>query len=96
VFQFTFCATAATIVSGSLAERTYLETYLFYSFFMSAFIYPVVVHWVWHPDGWLAREGLIDFAGSGVVHLVGGASGYIGAFIIGPRFDIFKQYRTVE
>ncbi len=52
VFQYTFCATSATIVSGSLAERTYLETYLLYSFLMSSFVYPVVVHWAW-GGGWL-------------------------------------------
>ena len=92
-FQFTFCATAATIVSGSLAERTKLEAYIVYSFLMSSFIYPVVVHWVWSPDGWLAQEGFIDFAGSGVVHLVGGASGFIAAVILGPRYDKFGIHK---
>jgi len=53
VFGFTFCATSATIVSGSLAERTYLETYLLFSFIMCSFIYPVVVHWAWNENGWL-------------------------------------------
>ena len=95
VFQFTFCATAATIVSGSLAERTYLETYLIYSALMCSFIYPVVAHWVWHPKGWLQDNdtaAYIDFAGSGAVHLVGGASGFIGAWILGSRYDIFKTF----
>ena len=96
LFQFTFCATSSTIVSGSLAERTYLETYLIYSLYMSAFVYPIIVHWVWHPQGWLAEDGMIDFAGSGVVHLVGGASGFIGAYIIGPRFDVFNEYSNSE
>lgn len=95
VFQFTFCATAATIVSGSLAERTFLETYLIYSALMCSFIYPVVAHWVWHPKGWLQDNDVkayIDFAGSGAVHLVGGAAGFIGAWILGPRYDIFKTF----
>ena len=93
VFQFTFCATAATIVSGSLAERTQLEAYLIYSGLMSAFVYPAVAHWVWHPKGWLANNDtpFIDFAGSGAVHLVGGASGFISAWILGPRYDLFKK-----
>jgi Amt family ammonium transporter len=92
VFQFTFCATTATIVSGSLAERTYLETYLAYSMFMCSFVYPVIAHWGWHIDGWLKDEDYIDFAGSGIVHMVGGASGMIGAFLLGPRYDIFGTY----
>jgi len=57
---------------------------------MSAFIYPVVVHWIWHPNGWLNELGLIDFAGSGAVHLVGGSAGFVGAWILGPRYDIFN------
>jgi len=84
-------------VSGSLAERTYLETYLFYSALMSSFIYPVVAHWVWHPKGWLQDNDvkpLIDFAGSGAVHLLGGASGFIGAYVLGSRYDIFKNFEN--
>ena len=84
IFQFAFAGTAATIVSGSLAERCHLPTFLIFSAIMTAFIYPVVVSWTW-GGGWLAKRGFFDFAGSGVVHLVGGSSGLIGAFIIGPR-----------
>ena len=56
-------------------------------------MYPVIAHWVWSPDGWLASHETpyIDFAGSGAVHLVGGASGFIGAWILGPRYDLFKH-----
>jgi ammonia channel protein AmtB len=79
-------------VSGSLAERTYLETYLVYSFFMCSFVYPVVAHWAWHADGWLVDKDYIDFAGSGVVHMVGGASGMIGAYLLGPRYDFYNTY----
>lgn len=96
-FQFTFAATAATIVSGSVAERCKFEAYLAYAFFLTAWVYPVVVHWVWSGSGWasaarapevgplLFKSGVIDFAGSGAVHLVGGMAGLIGAFILGPR-----------
>jgi Amt family ammonium transporter len=84
IFQFAFAGTAATIVSGSLAERCHLPTFLFFSALMTGFIYPVVVSWTW-GGGWLSKQGFFDFAGSGVVHLVGGSSGLIGAYIIGPR-----------
>jgi len=92
VFNFAFSATSATIVSGSLAERTYLETYLIYSFFSCSFIYPVVSAWHW-GGGWLQELGFIDFAGSGIVHMVGGASGLIGAYLLGPRYDIFGTFK---
>jgi Amt family ammonium transporter len=87
-FQFTFCATGATIVSGSLAERAKLEGYCIFSFFMCLFIYPIVVHWTW-GGGWLYTEGYNDFAGSGVVHLTGGATALYGAAILGPRSGRF-------
>eukprot|EP01083_Nonionella_stella_P151701 485241_1 len=74
-FQFAFAATAATIVSGSVAERVKIEAYFAYSVLLTTFIYPVVVHWVWDSDGWLAKLGYVDFAGSSVVHMVGGFTG---------------------
>ena len=83
-FQFSFAATSATIVSGSLAERTMLPAYFVFSVLMTGFIYPVVVAWVW-GGGWLAQNGFHDFAGTGVVHMVGGVAGFMGARIIGPR-----------
>jgi Amt family ammonium transporter len=83
-FQFAFAATAATIVSGSLAERTQLETYMVFSLLMTGFIYPVIVAWTW-GTGWLAGEGYYDFAGAGIVHLTGGVAGLAGAIIVGPR-----------
>mmetsp|Transcript_6627 Transcript_6627/g.7600 ORF Transcript_6627/g.7600 Transcript_6627/m.7600 type:complete len:506 (+) Transcript_6627:138-1655(+) len=90
-FQFAFAATAATIVSGAVAERATFEAYMSYSVLLSIWVYPVVVHWVWGggfltagPDGFLG-VGAIDFAGDGPVHMVGGVAGAIGSRLIGPR-----------
>lgn len=84
IFQFSFAATAATIVSGSLAERTQLPAYMIFSVLMTGFIYPIVVGWCW-GGGWLSEKGFHDFAGTGIVHMVGGVAGFWGAAIIGPR-----------
>jgi Amt family ammonium transporter len=84
-FQVVFAATAATIVSGAMAERTKFTSYLIYTVFISAFIYPVSGHWIWSGDGWLAKLGFHDFAGSTVVHSVGGWAALIGAAVLGPR-----------
>ncbi|MGE4588376.1 MAG: ammonium transporter [Acidaminococcaceae bacterium] len=84
IFQTVFCATAATIVSGAMAERTKFISYCFYSLVISAFIYPVSGHWIW-GGGWLATMGFHDFAGSTTVHMVGGVAALIGAKILGPR-----------
>jgi Amt family ammonium transporter len=84
MFQVVFAATAATIVSGAMAERTKFVAYLSYSVVVSALIYPVVGHWIW-GGGWLSKLGMIDFAGSTVVHSVGGWAALMGAAILGPR-----------
>ncbi|MFW5694192.1 MAG: ammonium transporter [Alkalispirochaeta sp.] len=83
-FQVVFAATAATIVSGAMAERTKYSGYLLYSVFISALIYPVSGHWIWN-GGWLAGMGFHDFAGSTVVHSVGAWAALVGAILIGPR-----------
>jgi Amt family ammonium transporter len=83
-FQVVFAATAATIVSGAMAERTQFKSYLIYTCFISAFIYPVSGHWAW-GGGWLAELGFHDFAGSTVVHSVGGWAAFMGAIVLGPR-----------
>ena len=84
MFQVVFAATAATIVSGAVAERTQFKAYLVYSVFITALIYPVVGHWIW-GGGWLSNLGMIDFAGSTVVHSVGGWAGLAGAIVLGAR-----------
>ncbi len=84
IFQTVFCATAATIVSGAMAERTKFSSYCMYSAIISLVIYPVSGHWIW-GGGWLSQLGFHDFAGSTAVHMVGGLSALIGAAIIGPR-----------
>ena len=84
MFQVVFAATAATIVSGAMAERTKFSAYLVYSVFISGLIYPVSGHWIWN-GGWLASMGFHDFAGSTVVHSVGGWAALMGAIILGAR-----------
>ena len=88
-FQWAFAATAATIVSGSLAERVNILTYVAFSGLMTGFIYPTVVAWTWN-GGFLTKMGFLDLAGSGVVHLTGGAAGFVGAAILGPRLGLWN------
>lgn len=90
MFQLVFAATAATIVSGAMAERTKFSAYLIYSFVVSAFIYPVVGHWIW-GGGWLAKLGMWDFAGSTVVHSTGGWLALVGAILLGPRLGKYSR-----
>jgi len=93
-------ATATTIPAGAVAERFNFNAYLADTFLISAWVYPVVVHWVWSPNGWLSAfntkaplfgSGMIDFAGSAVVHMVGGLSGLVGAVLVGPRLGRFDS-----
>ena len=90
IFQFSFAATATTIVSGSLAERTHLHSYIVFSVLMTGLIYPVVVAWTW-AGGWLDEEGFTDFAGTGVVHMTGGVAGFCGAAVLGARYGRFEK-----
>ena len=98
IFQTVFCATSATIVSGAMAERTKFLAYLIYSACISIFIYPVTGHWAWGGlvgnDGWLGSLGFHDFAGSTVVHMVGGTCAFIGAKILGPRIGKYNADGT--
>ena len=98
LFQTVFCATAATIVSGAMAERTKFVSYLIYSAGISLIIYPIAGHWVW-GGGWLAQlsiggAGFVDFAGSTLVHSVGGWAALVGAKLLGPRIGKFKKDGT--
>lgn len=92
VFNLVFCATAATIVSGAMAERTKFITYCIYSFIISLVIYPIEAHWVWGGTAWLTEMGFTDFAGSCVIHMVGGISGLIGAAFLGPRIGKYDEH----
>ncbi len=83
-FQWAFAATAATIISGALAERTKFSAYLFYTVFVTGIIYPIVIHWGW-GGGWLGDRGFMDYAGSTLVHSVGAWAGLMGAILVGPR-----------
>lgn len=115
-FQWAFSGACATIVAGSMAERTKTEAYFVYSVVLTSVIYPVVVHWGWGA-GWLsawgafpdsdgkvrplfrytdASNGMIDFAGSGIVHMVGGFAGLMGAVVVGPRTGRFENGNVVE
>ena len=89
-FQLVFCGTAATIVSGAVAERVKYISFIIFSFVLTLFIYPVVGHWVW-GGGWLADLGFMDFAGDTVVHSVGGWAALAGALILGPRIGKYDK-----
>ncbi|XP_023714903.1 putative ammonium transporter 1 isoform X4 [Cryptotermes secundus] len=88
-FQFGFAATAATIVSGAVAERCNYIAYIVYSIGISGFIYPPVTHWAWTDEGWLNKLGYVDFAGSGPIHLLGGVCSFCAALFLGPRLGRF-------
>jgi Amt family ammonium transporter len=90
LFQTVFCATAATIVSGSMAERTNFKAYCIYSAVISLIVYPISGHWIW-GGGWLAQLGFHDFAGSTCVHMVGGAIACLGAWMLGPRIGKYGK-----
>jgi Amt family ammonium transporter len=90
IFQLVFAGTAATIVSGAMAERTKIQAYLIYTVVLTVLIYPIFGHWVW-GGGWLTELGFLDFAGSTVVHSVGGWAALVGAILVGPRLGKFNK-----
>ena len=91
VFNLVFCATAATIVSGAMAERTKFVSYCIYSGAISLVVYPIEAGWVWNSQGWLAQWGFHDFAGSAAIHSVGGLTALIGAIMVGPRLGKYVK-----
>ncbi|MBS5843294.1 MAG: ammonium transporter [Clostridiales bacterium] len=91
VFNLVFCATAATIVSGAMAERTKFVSYCIYSGVISLFVYPIEAGWIWNSQGWLAQLGFHDFAGSAAIHSVGGITALIGAIMVGPRLGKYVK-----
>ncbi len=93
VFNLVFCATTATIVSGSMAERTKFSSYCVYSAVISAIIYPIEAHWTW-GGGFLAEWGFHDYAGSNCIHMVGGICAFIGAWMLGPRIGKFERDKS--
>ncbi len=93
VFNLVFCATAATIVSGAMAERTRFVSYCIYSGVISLFVYPIEAGWVWNQNGWLVNLGFHDFAGSAAIHSVGGITALIGAIMVGPRLGKYIKGR---
>lgn len=95
-FQAVFCCTAATIVSGAMAERTKLIAYVMFTIIVTALIYPVVVHWVWSDYGWLANMGFADFAGSTVVHSVGAWAALVGVYLVGARLGKYGKNGEVR
>ena len=94
MWNFSFAATASTIDSGAVAERMSFTAYLIVSTIVTGIIYPIVSHWVWHPEGWLAKRGYFDFAGSGAVHSLGGVLALVAAVWIGPRVGRLKPAPT--
>ncbi len=93
IFQTVFCATATTIVSGAVAERTKFSAYIIISILITGFIYPIVGNWVW-GGGFLSKIGFHDFAGSTVVHSVGGYASLVGAFLVGPRIGKYTNGKS--
>ena len=99
VFNLVFCATAATIVSGAMAERTKFSSYCIYSAVISAIVYPIEAGWVWNANGWLAKLGFVDFAGSAAIHSVGGTAALLGAIFLGARigkYDYNKEGKVTK
>ena len=90
VYYLSLCVMMATIATGSIAERTHTDTYIFFSFVTSGFIFPIGLAWCWN-DGWLSNLGFLDYGGASIVHLMGGMAGFIGTWLVGPRIGLFRM-----
>ena len=94
-YKYSLCSASTTIVSGSLAERTFVDTYIMYTIFMTTIIYPIASSWVL-GEGWLNSINFHDAAGAGYIHMLGGMSGLVGTVLLGPRFGIFEKTTVNE
>jgi len=90
VYYLSMCVMMATIATCSIAERTNTDTYIFFSFVTSGFIFPIGLAWCWN-DGWLENLGFIDYGGASIVHIMGGLAGFMGTYLIGPRIGLFNN-----
>mgnify|MGYP002631392760 FL=1 len=89
-YKYSLCSASTTIVSGSLAERTFVDTYILYAVLMTTIIYPIASSWI-IGDGWLSQLGFHDAAGAGYIHMLGGSCGLVGTALLGPRSGIFDK-----
>lgn len=95
IFYLSLCVMMAQIATCSIAERTHIDNYLFFSFINSGFIFPVGLAWCWN-DGWLQNIGFIDYSGASFVHTMGGVAGFIGTYLIGPREGLYKRNEKLQ
>ena len=95
LFHYSLCIMMASIATGPMAERTSLDTYIFFTFLTSAFIFPMIMAWCWE-DGFLQNLGFKDYAGAGIVHLSAGIAGFMGAYLTGPRLGRFHRVKNME
>jgi Amt family ammonium transporter len=89
IYYLSLCVMMSAIATGSIAERTHTDTYIFFSFVTSGFIFPIGLAWCWN-DGWLSNIGFLDYGGASIVHLMGGMAGFIGTYLIGPRIGLYS------
>ena len=95
IYYFALCVKMSVIATGSIGERVEIDRYIFFSFLTSGFIFPLGLAWCWN-DGWLQNLGFKDYGGVSIVHVMGGLSGFIGTYIIGPRIGLFKADKTLS
>ena len=95
IFYFALCVKMSVIATGSIGERIEIDRYLFFSFLNSTFIFPLGLAWCWN-DGWIQNMGFIDYGGVAIVHLMGGLSGFVGTYLIGPRIGLFNSNNAIS
>ncbi len=95
IYYLGYCILTASIASGSIGERCFLDVHLMYAFVVSGLIYPVTASWVW-GDGWLQRLGAKEGSGVGTVHLLGGVLGFVGTYFVGAREGVFQNKKTID